>query len=91
MYVVWKWFRVFGERLNPATVEISSGDPTNHQTRDMMTKLNCLFESKIDVPRIKVGKKQTIETLINEEALLFAQFLRNERKEWKPRIPKLIP
>jgi hypothetical protein len=27
------------------------------------------------VPRIRVGKKQEIETLINEEALLFAMFL----------------
>jgi hypothetical protein len=34
----------------------------------------------------KVGKKQTIETLINEEALLLAKFLRNERKDWKPRM-----
>ena len=41
----------------------------------------------VEIPRIKVGKKQTIETLINEEALLLAKFLRNERKEWVPRIP----
>jgi len=27
-----------------------------------------------------------IETLISEEALLFAMFLRNERQSWKPRI-----
>jgi hypothetical protein len=27
-----------------------------------------------------------IETLINEEALLFAKYLRNEKKEWIPRI-----
>jgi hypothetical protein len=31
------------------------------------------------------GKKQEFETLINEEALLFAKYLRNEIKEWKPR------
>jgi len=35
------------------------------------------------------GEKQEIETLINEEALLFAKFLRNERQTWKPRILKL--
>lgn len=29
--------------------------------------------------------KQEIETLVNEESLLFAKFLRNEIKEWKPR------
>jgi CRISPR/Cas system-associated endonuclease Cas1 len=34
----------------------------------------------------KKGKRQTIETLISEEALLFAKYLRNEKKEWVPRI-----
>lgn len=32
------------------------------------------------IPRIKVGKRQEIETLINEEALLLAKFLRDETK-----------
>jgi hypothetical protein len=32
------------------------------------------------------GKKQTLDILINEEALLLAKFLRNERKDWNPRI-----
>ena len=40
---------------------------------------------EVEIPRIKVGKKQTIETLINEEALLLAKFLRNERIDWIPR------
>jgi len=40
----------------------------------------------IEIPRIKVGERQTIETLINEEAMLFAKFLRGERKEWHPRL-----
>jgi len=35
------------------------------------------FETTVDVPRIKVGKKQTIETWINEETLLLAKYLRN--------------
>jgi hypothetical protein len=35
---------------------------------------------------IKVGYKQTIETLINEEASIFAMYLRNEQKVWKPKI-----
>ena len=35
---------------------------------------------------IKVGKRQTIETLINEEALLLAKNLRDEKKEWYPRV-----
>jgi len=46
----------------------------------------AFFEVIVEVPRIKVGKKQTVETLINEETLLFAKYLRNERREWNPRI-----
>jgi len=42
-----------------------------------------LARATVEIPRIKVGKKQTIETLITEEAILFAKFLRNERKTWK--------
>lgn len=55
-------------------------------TKDFSNKLNMFFERSIEIPRIRVGKRQTIETLINEEALLFAKYLRKERKEWKPRI-----
>jgi hypothetical protein len=39
-----------------------------------------------DVKRIKVGKRQTIDTLISEEGLLFAKYVRYERKVWIPRI-----
>jgi CRISPR/Cas system-associated endonuclease Cas1 len=56
------------------------------QTRDLMKQLDKFFESHVTIPRIKVGQKQTVETLINEEALLFAKFLRNEQKIWSPRI-----
>lgn len=38
---------------------------------------------------IRQGKRQTLDTLINEEALLLARFLRNEKKEWKPRLPNI--
>ena len=51
-----------------------------------MKKMNEFFESKVEVPRIRVGNKQTIETLINEEALLFAKYLRGEINDWKPRL-----
>ena len=50
--------------------------------------LNSLFESEVDVSRIRYGKK-TLDTLISEEALLLAKYLRNERKEWIPRITAL--
>ncbi len=41
----------------------------NIKTRELMKTLNTFFESSVEVPRIKVGKKQTAETLINEDAL----------------------
>jgi len=47
------------------------------------------FESIIEVPRIKHGNRQTIEPLVNEEALLFASYLRNERETWVPRVVTL--
>jgi CRISPR/Cas system-associated endonuclease Cas1 len=59
------------------------------ETKDFTKKMNNYFETNIEVPRIRVGKRQTIETLISEEALLLAKFLRNELKDWSPRIPNL--
>jgi len=44
------------------------------------------FTRKVEIPRIRRGKKQRIETLINEEALLFAKYLRGERETWIPRV-----
>jgi hypothetical protein len=32
------------------------------------------------------GEKQELETLINEEAMLLAKYLRNERDTWSPRV-----
>jgi hypothetical protein len=47
--------------------------------------LNLFFERSVNVPRIKHGKTQTIDTLISEEALLLAKYLRNEKRDWLPR------
>ena len=55
------------------------------RTGDFTAKLNAYFETQVKIPRIKVGKKQTIETLISEEALLLAMHLRKERETWLPR------
>jgi len=46
---------------------------------------NDYFESMVEIPRTKVGERQTIETLTNEEALLFAKYLRNEKDTWQSR------
>jgi hypothetical protein len=51
-----------------------------------MKMLNEHFLTKVEVPRVRMGKKQEIETLMNEEALLFASYLRNEKRAWVPRI-----
>jgi hypothetical protein len=45
----------------------------------------------VEIPRIKVGERQTVETLINEEALLLAQYLRDGIPIWKPRLPAARP
>jgi len=58
----------------------------NSLTKDLIKQLFKFFEREVEVPRIRIGKRQAIETLINEEALLLAKFLRDERKTWIPRI-----
>lgn len=40
-----------------------------------MKRLNKFFESIVEIPRIKVGNKQAISTLIAEEILCFGMFL----------------
>jgi CRISPR-associated protein Cas1 len=54
-------------------------------TKELTLKLNEYFKMIVGVPRIMRGEKQELETLINEEALLFASFLRTERAIWIPR------
>jgi len=58
------------------------------KTRDMLIKLYNYLETMVDIPRIKHGKRQSIKTLINEESLLLGKFLRDEIKEWEPRMIK---
>jgi len=65
-------------KLNPCDVKL--------RARVLTAKLTAYFETMVEIPRIKVGERQTIETLINEEVLLFAKYLRNEKKDWIPRI-----
>jgi len=55
-------------------------------TKGLMRALKQYFESMVEIPRIRVGTKQTIETLISEEALLLAKFLRREGAQWIPRM-----
>jgi CRISPR-associated protein Cas1 len=57
--------------------------------QEFFKNLNCYFQSKVSVPSVKRGKAQEIESLINEEAFLFAKYLRRERPMWVPRIAEL--
>jgi len=57
-----------------------------YETDSLAGDLNAFFDRMVDVDRIKIGKRQTIDTLISEEALLFAKYLRNERRDWIPRL-----
>lgn len=57
------------------------------ETHGLFEDLEEFFDKGIiEIPRIKVGKRQTIQTLLNEEALLFAMYLRGERSTWVPRL-----
>jgi CRISPR-associated protein Cas1 len=60
-----------------------------YETDSLAEDLNGLFGRIVDIPRIKHGNKQTIDTLISEETFLLAKYLRNELKYWKPRIPNI--
>jgi len=59
---------------------------TNMKTNKLFRALYDYLESRVEIPRIRHGKSQTIETLINEEALLLASYLRDEKTTWIPRI-----
>ena len=54
-------------------------------TSDLSHRLGFFFESEVDVPRIMHGERQSVETLINEEALLLAKYFRGENDTWIPR------
>ena len=60
-----------------------------YETDNLADGLISLFESEVEIPRIKHGNKQTLDTLISEEALLLGMFLRNERKNWNPRCARI--
>ena len=59
---------------------------TEEQHAKYKKSLHNYFRQVIDVPRIMRGEKQEIETVINEEALLLAKYLRGENDIWIPRV-----
>jgi len=58
------------------------------KTKELTARIYELWERKVVIPRMRHGKRQTIETLISEETLLLAKYLRNEKQIWKPRLPR---
>ena len=50
------------------------------ETKRMMKALQEYFEPMVEIPLIRHGKRQRIATLINEEALLLAKYVRDEKK-----------
>jgi len=46
--------------------------------------LESYLETKVNVPEVKHGKRQELESAINEEAMLLASFIRGKRI-WEPR------
>jgi len=61
----------------------------NDATNLFIKGINKHFEDIVEIPRIRVGARQQIETLICEESLIFAKYLRGERATWIPRIAEL--
>jgi CRISPR/Cas system-associated endonuclease Cas1 len=57
-----------------------------YETNELADALNDMFKRVVDIPRIRHGFKQTLDTLISEEALLLAKYLRHERETWIPRL-----
>jgi hypothetical protein len=48
--------------------------------QEFFKAVNRCFQSKVSVLRIRKGKTQEIEALVNEEAFLFAKYLGGEIK-----------
>jgi CRISPR-associated protein Cas1 len=62
---------------------------TKDMAKNMIANLNAYFGTMVQVPRIRNGSKQMIETLFGEESLLLAKYLRGEKEDWVPRISAL--
>lgn len=90
-----QYFRSVKSRDCVLKIEDFSGKKGRRQflsdgkAREMVSALDKYFETMVSVPRIRRGRKQELETLINEEALLLAQYLRNEKPTWQPRFVTL--
>jgi CRISPR-associated protein Cas1 len=60
--------------------------PSDSETTKLLDELNRFFEEKVKIKRIRNGEYQTLETLINEETLFSAKYLRKGRDSCNPRF-----
>ena len=60
-----------------------------YETDELADALNGLFKRVVIIPRIRHGFKQTLDTLISEEAVQLSMYLRQKAEKWVPRLPKL--
>lgn len=56
------------------------------KANDLMERFYAYLDWKVRIPRIRHGEKSSIETLISEESALLAMYLRNDKKDWIPRV-----
>jgi CRISPR/Cas system-associated endonuclease Cas1 len=59
------------------------------ETKKFIDALHEFLHQHVAMARFRQGSRQQIETLISEEAFLFAQYIRGEKSTWKRRIVNL--
>jgi len=84
----------YARNLKPKDFALKGEECKREYLRDRLQneylkRLNAYFQTRIEVPRMRRGSHQELETLINEEAFLFAEYLRGEKPTWIPRIAEL--
>ena len=67
----------FCKDLNPSDFTAKEGNKSSKRlylkddlTNEMVDDLFDLFKNKLEIPRVKRGKKQQLEPLINQESFL---------------------
>jgi CRISPR-associated endonuclease Cas1 len=59
------------------------------KNREFLTQLEDYFQQYVSIRRVRMGRNQRLNSLIAEEALQLARYLRSEIEQWIPRIPTL--
>lgn len=80
-----KDFVVKTEKYRPNKIE-KREYLSDSKANDLTRRFYACLDWKVRIPRIRHGNCSSIETLISEESSLLAGYLRNEKKDWVPRI-----